>query len=116
MPEPSPAPLCTYTSCPASTSSRTPAGVSATRYSSDLTSVGTPTFTLLRPPFPCLRSPKSDSCHQLTSAQRQPELDPVPSRAEVAPGQLLDPPDPVAQRVAVTVKPPSRPLPLPVLF
>src|SRR5690349_23786756 len=45
MPEPSPAPDWTTTLWPRSTSSRTPAGVSATRYSSVLISVGTPTFT-----------------------------------------------------------------------
>src|SRR5947209_7630228 len=33
-----------YTSCPRCVSSRTPAGVSETRYSSALISVGTPTF------------------------------------------------------------------------
>src|SRR5436305_967978 len=48
--EPSPAPLCTTTSCPLSTSSRTPAGVNATRYSSVLTSVGSPTFKRSIPP------------------------------------------------------------------
>ncbi len=42
--DPSPAPAWTTTSWPCSTSSRTPAGVSATRYSSVLISVGTPTF------------------------------------------------------------------------
>ena len=41
---PSPAPDCTITSCPCSASSRAPAGVSDTRYSSVLISVGTPTF------------------------------------------------------------------------
>src|SRR6187431_288219 len=44
MADPSPAPCCTRTSCPWSTSSRTPEGVMATRYSSVLISVGTPTF------------------------------------------------------------------------
>src|SRR3954454_24510899 len=44
MPEPSPAPAWTSTLWPRSTSSRTPAGVSATRYSSVLISVGAPTF------------------------------------------------------------------------
>src|SRR3954451_24207576 len=43
MEEPSPAPCSTSTSCPARTSSVTPAGVSATRYSRFLTSRGTPT-------------------------------------------------------------------------
>ena len=41
---PSPAPAWMNTSWPCSASSRTPAGVSATRYSSVLISVGTPTF------------------------------------------------------------------------
>src|SRR5947209_3520709 len=45
--EPSPAPLWTTTSCPASASSRTPAGVRATRYSSAFTSDGTPTLTAI---------------------------------------------------------------------
>src|SRR3954470_16528535 len=45
MPEPSPAPDCTCTLWPRSVSSRTPDGVSATRYSSALISDGTPTFT-----------------------------------------------------------------------
>src|SRR5439155_1684237 len=44
MPEPSPAPDWTMTLCPWAASSRTPAGVSATRYSSDLISLGTPTL------------------------------------------------------------------------
>src|SRR4051794_30643802 len=43
MDEPSPAPRSTSTVCPARTSSVTPAGVSATRYSRFLTSRGTPT-------------------------------------------------------------------------
>src|SRR4051794_9557671 len=42
MPDPSPAPACTNTWWPRSTSSRVPAGVRATRYSSVLISVGTP--------------------------------------------------------------------------
>lgn len=42
MEEPSPAFRCTTTSWPALTSSRTPAGVAATRYSWIVTSVGTP--------------------------------------------------------------------------
>jgi hypothetical protein len=45
MAEPSPAPLCTQTVCPAEVSSRTPAGVSATRHSSVFTSLGTPMIT-----------------------------------------------------------------------
>src|SRR3712207_6757887 len=43
MDDPSPAPCSTSTVCPARTSSVTPAGVSATRYSRFLTSRGTPT-------------------------------------------------------------------------
>src|SRR6185503_9076456 len=39
---PSPAPVSTSTSCPFCTSSRAPAGVSATRYSSVLISLATP--------------------------------------------------------------------------
>ena len=42
--DPSPAPAWIAISWPCSTSSRTPAGVRATRYSSVLISVGTPTF------------------------------------------------------------------------
>ena len=42
MDEPSPAPFCTKTVWPAEVSSRTPAGVSATRHSSVFTSLGTP--------------------------------------------------------------------------
>src|SRR5918994_1085000 len=48
---PTPAPISTVTSCPRCTSSRAPAGVSATRYSSDLISLATPIFTGGRP-FP----------------------------------------------------------------
>src|SRR5947209_13978905 len=107
MAEPRPAPLCTNTSCPASASSRTPAGVSATRYSSGLTSVGTPTFTVRTPPW---------SCDELAPAQRKPELDSVSRTGQVASGELLDPPDPVSQGVAVAIQPPRRPLPLPVLL
>ena len=44
MDEPSPAPFCTSTVWPAEVSSRTPAGVIATRYSSAFTSVGIPTI------------------------------------------------------------------------
>src|SRR4051794_39914943 len=43
--EPSPARDSTRTRCPARTSSRTPSGVAATRYSLSLTSRGTPTIT-----------------------------------------------------------------------
>ena len=42
MDEPAPAPFWTQTVCPADVSSRTPAGVSATRHSSVFTSLGTP--------------------------------------------------------------------------
>src|SRR6185437_8703972 len=42
--EPRPAPASMKTSCPLSTSSLTPAGVMATRYSWFLTSAGMPTF------------------------------------------------------------------------
>src|SRR3954449_8813653 len=102
--EPSPAPACTTTSWPCSASSRTPAGVSATRYSSVLISVGTPTFKARS--FP--------SGDELAPAQREPEVDAVARRVEGAPGQLLDAPDPVAQRVAVAVELARRLLPLAV--
>src|SRR6266545_567353 len=98
MAEPSPAPFWTMTPCPASTSSRTPDGVSATRYSSALISVGTPTFT--RRPF--LSYP--GSCHQLAAAQCQPEVDPVARGVQRAACELLYPPDAVAERVAVAVE------------
>ena len=42
--DPTPASFSTYTVCPAAVSSRTPAGVMATRYSSAFTSLGTPTI------------------------------------------------------------------------
>src|SRR4029077_20896922 len=42
--DPSPAPDWTTTPCPACTSSRTPPGVAATRYSLSFTSVGIPTI------------------------------------------------------------------------
>jgi hypothetical protein len=45
MAEPSPAPSWTQTVCPAEVSSRTPAGVMATRHSSAFTSLGTPMIT-----------------------------------------------------------------------
>ncbi len=45
MDEPSPAPFSTQTVWPAEVTSRTPAGVSATRYSSAFTSLGTPMIT-----------------------------------------------------------------------
>src|SRR3989440_10257714 len=117
MAEPSPAPACTNTWCPASTSSRTPAGVRATRYSSSLTSLGTPTLTTASPSFPGDRVKRSRrSRNQLPPPQRQPELDSVARAAEISPGQLLDPPDPVAQRVPVAVQPPRRSFPLAVLL
>src|SRR6476469_8648008 len=99
MAEPSPAPAWTTTSWPWSASSRAPDGVSATRYSSVLISVGTPTFTsdLAR----CGggggqgssrlgRLGAADGIDDLASAQREPELDAVARGAEVAPGALLD--------------------------
>src|SRR6266545_6453370 len=46
---PSPAPVSTTTSWPRWTSSRAPAGVKATRYSSVLISFGTPIFTARHP-------------------------------------------------------------------
>ena len=48
---PSPAPAWISTSWPREESSRTPAGVIATRYSSDLISVGTP-ILIAQAPFP----------------------------------------------------------------
>src|SRR4051794_24052885 len=102
--EPSPAPAWITTSWPCSASSRTPAGVSATRYSSVLISVGTPTFKARS--FP--------SGDELAPAQREPEVDAVARRVEGAPGELLDAPDPVAQRVAVAVELARRLLPLAV--
>src|SRR3954447_26234150 len=106
--DPSPAPCCTTTSCPRSTSSRTPAGVSATRYSSVLISVATPTFMCVGLSLPL------GSGHELAAAQGQPELDAVAGAAQVAARQLLDLADPVAQRVAVAVQAPRGGLPLPV--
>ena len=58
-----------------------------------------------------------DSADHLTSsraAEREPELDPVLGLAEVAAGQLLDPADPVAERMPVAVEVAGGPLPLPV--
>src|SRR5688572_32835216 len=46
---PRPAPCCTSTSTPCDSISRTPSGVSATRRSSSLTSVGTPTVRVTTP-------------------------------------------------------------------
>src|SRR5829696_7922303 len=108
MADPSPAPDWITTSCPFSTSSRTPEGVSATRYSSVLISVGTPTFT---------REPRFWwSCQELPAAQREPEVDPVAGGVQRAPGQLLDPADAVAERVAVAEELARGALPLPVAF
>src|SRR3954463_1900088 len=85
--EPSPAPFCTMTSCSCSTSSRTPEGVSATRYSSVLISVGTPTSI----------GDDLSSLEELAPSQREPEVDAVARRVQGAAGELLDPLDPVAQ-------------------
>src|SRR4051812_16477301 len=103
--DPSPAPAWTRTSWPCSTSSRTPAGVSATRYSSVLISVGTPTFTL---------DPFRRSSNQLAPAEREPEVDPVARRIQRAPGELLDPPDAVAKGMAMAEQLPRGALPLAV--
>src|SRR4051794_8454009 len=105
--EPSPAPACTTTSWSCSTSSRTPAGVSATRYSSVLISVGTPTFTC--------RSSLS-LADQLAPAEGQPEVDAIARGVQRPARQLLDAPDPVAQRVAMTVQLAGGALPLAVAF
>src|SRR4051794_1937247 len=114
--DPSPAPACTSTSWPWSVSSRTPDGVSATRYSSALISVGTPTFTggprWIGGWWSWSHAPRRPD--DLAPAQRQPELDAVARRGQVAPGQLLDLADPVAQRVAVAVQAARRRLPLAV--
>src|SRR5215211_3430331 len=105
MPDPRPAPAWTTAPCPWPASSRTPAGVSATRYSSDLISVGTPTLIDLLNQL--VR-------HELATAQGQPELDAVAGARQVAARELLDLADPVAQRVAVAVQPPRGRLPLAV--
>src|SRR3954447_16259204 len=110
--DPEPAPCCTSTSWPRSTSSRTPAGVNATRYSSVLISVGTPTFMGVSN----LSWVGTVSVHELAAAQRQPELDAIAGAGEVAPRQLLDLADAVPQRVAMAVQPPRGRLPLPVAF
>src|SRR5919198_1773059 len=89
---PSPAPFWMITSCPCSTNSRTPAGVMATRYSSVLISVGTPTFIGSGPPYRLTAS--SD---EFPAPQREPELDPVTGPAQVAARQLLHPAEPVAE-------------------
>src|SRR3954454_3684004 len=104
MAEPSPAPPWMRTSWPRSASSRTPDGVSATRYSSVLISVGTPTFMGVL----------SSLVQQFPAAQGEPEVDAVARRVQRAAGQLLDPADPVAERVAVAEELLGRPLPLPV--
>src|SRR5215218_7736919 len=105
---PTPAPDWIITSWPCSTSSLTPAGVSDTRYSSVLISVGTPTF---------MRCPSSPFlCHQFTRAQSQPELDPVAGIREVAAGELLHAPDAVTQRMPVAVELARGALPLAVLL
>src|SRR5690242_16110683 len=97
------------TSWSCSTSSRTPAGVSATRYSSALISVGTPTFT-------CRSSFFVLVADQLAPAQGEPEVDAVARGVQRPARQLLHAPDPIAQRVAMTVQLARRPLPLPVAF
>ena len=51
---------------------------------------------------------------ELAAAQGEPEVDPVARRVQRPAGQLLDAPDPVAQRVAVAVELARGPLPLPV--
>src|SRR5215217_6310668 len=109
MAEPSPAPACTTTSCPCSTSSRTPEGVSATRYSSVLISVGTPTF--IRSSRLGSRGSRAD---QLASPQGEPEVDAVARGVQRPAGQLLHAADAVAQGVTMAVELARRPLPLPV--
>src|SRR4051794_30978592 len=107
MADPSPAPRWMTASWPWSASSRTPEGVRATRYSSALISVGTPTFMVV--------SPSSwFSTEQLPPPQGKPEVDPIARGVERAAGELLDAPDAVAQRVAVAEQLLGRPLPLAV--
>src|SRR5215216_5113444 len=103
--EPSPAPCWMTTSWPWSDSSRTPAGVSATRYSSVLISVGTPTFKT-----------QSFLVDELAPAQRQPEVDAVARGVQRPAGELLDAADPVAERVPVAVELARGLLPLAVAF
>src|SRR4051794_7976990 len=100
-----PAPAWITTSWPCSLSSRTPAGVSATRYSSILISVGTPTFNA---------GSFRWSGGELAPAKGEPEVDAIASGVEGAARELLDAADPVAQRVAVAVELPRRLLPLAV--
>src|SRR5215211_1118477 len=100
-----PAPAWTSTSWPWSVSSRTPAGVSATRYSSVLISVGTPTFKA---------GSFRWSVDELAPAEREPEVDAVARGVQGAPRELLDAADPVAQRVPVAVELARGLLPLPV--
>src|ERR1051325_5861011 len=88
-----------------STSSRTPAGVRATRYSSVLISLGTPTFT-------CRSSLSLPD--QLAPAQGQPEVDAIARGVQGPARQLFDAPDPVAQRMAMTVQLARGALPLAV--
>src|SRR4051812_9516808 len=106
--EPTPAPAWTTISWPCSTSSRTPDGVIATRYSSVLISVGTPTFTVF------LSTVGKLVADELAPSQGEPEVDAVAGGVERAAGQLLDPADAVAKRVPVTVELARRALPLPV--
>src|SRR3954447_25596558 len=94
------------TSWPRSVSSRTPEGVRATRYSSVLISVGTPTF---------IRGPSSSgSIQQFAASQGQPEVDPVARGVQRAAGELLDAADPIAQRVPVAEQLLRCPFPLAV--
>src|SRR3978361_509311 len=101
------------TSCPCSASSRTPPAVSATRHSSSLISVGTPTFTAVTSWVSWTLVTRC-SPDQLPRTQGEPELDPVLCLVEVAPGQLLDAADPVAQGMPVAIEIARRPLPLAV--
>src|ERR1700712_1919494 len=82
--DPVPAPCWISTSWPRSTSSRTPAGVIATRYSSVLISVGTPTFMAFFVPL------SWGLVADLGPAQGEPELDAIAGAGEVPPRQLLD--------------------------
>src|SRR3954469_13235503 len=110
MADPSPAPAWMRTSWPWSASSRTPDGVSATRYSSVLISVGAPTFIW----GSSSSSLSWRSLQELPPAQGEPEVDAVARRVQRAARELLDPADPVAQRVAMTEQLLGGPLPLPV--